>query len=63
MINLGYVKKSTFLISIAIMTILFIASLIFVINYYKDKNTTVNIPTVIEDEFLDNELVNVYISE
>ncbi len=63
MINLGYVKKTTFLITIIILVIIFITSLILVINYYKNKNITVNIPTIIDDGGSANELVNVSIVE
>ena len=63
MINLGYVKKTTFLITIIILVIVFITSLILVINYYKNKNITVNIPTVIDDGSSANELDNVSIVE
>lgn len=63
MINLGYVKKSTFILTITVLTILFVSSIIFVIHYYKNKNITVNIPTVVEDENSNNILANFFILE
>lgn len=49
-----FVKKSTFLLTITILLILSIISNIIIILYYKDKNITVNIPTVLEEDIENN---------
>ena len=51
--NNHYIKKSTFIITIIVLIIFFIVSLIFVINYYKNKNISVSIPSIVEEN-IDN---------
>lgn len=60
----NYIKKSTFIITIFILLLIFIASIIFIISYYKNRNITVNIPTVVENENVtDNIIFNVLLIE
>lgn len=44
------VKKSTFIITICVMLVIFIATIAIIINHYENKNVNVSIPTVVEED-------------
>ena len=44
------VRKSTFIITICIMLVIFIATIAIIINHYENKNVNVSIPTVVEED-------------
>lgn len=47
--NKGYVKKSTFILTIVILVIIFAITITCIILHYKNMDMTVNIPTVVTD--------------
>ena len=47
--NKGYVKKSTFILTIVILVIIFAITITCIILHYKNMDMTVNIPTVATD--------------
>lgn len=54
----GYIKISTFIITIIIFLILYAVSIFLVISHYEDKNVIVNIPTIVDDSNSSDELNN-----
>lgn len=59
----NYIKKSTFFITITLLTIIFIISIIFIAKYYKSHSINVNIPTIVEDNsIVDNSLSDISIN-
>ena len=44
------VRKSTFIITICIMLVIFIATIAIIINHYENKNVDISIPTVVEED-------------
>ena len=44
------VRKSTFIITICIMLVIFIATIVIIINHYGNRNTDISMPTVVEEE-------------
>ena len=44
------VRKSTFIITICIMLVIFIATIAIIVNHYENQNTYISMPTVVEEE-------------
>ena len=44
------VRKSTFIITICIMLVIFIATIVIIVNHYENQNTDISMPTVVEEE-------------
>ena len=44
------VRKSTFIITICIMLVIFIATIVIIANHYGNQNTDISMPTVVEEE-------------
>lgn len=47
--DIGFVKKSTFILTIIILLIVFAVSITSIIIYYENKDMKINIPTVVQD--------------
>lgn len=45
----GYIKISTFIITIIIFLILYVVSIFLVVNFYENRNVTVNVPSIVTD--------------
>ena len=44
------VKKSTFIITICALLVIFIAAIAIIIYHYENRNVNISIPTVVEEE-------------
>ena len=44
------VRKSTFIITICIMLVIFIATIAIIVYHYENRNVNISIPTVVEEE-------------
>ena len=44
------VRKSTFIITICIMLVIFIAAIAIIVNHYENQNTDISMPTVVEED-------------
>lgn len=53
----GYIKISTFIITIIIFLILYVVSIFLVVNFYENRNVIVNVPSIVTD---DNALYDEY---
>lgn len=65
--NKNYVKKSTFILTIVILLIIFAISVTCIVLHYKNMDMTINIPTVVQDandlDSNSNELQGIIIQE
>lgn len=52
--NRDFVKKTTYVITIIILLVIFLISTICIVFYYENRNIKVNIPTVVETNSDDN---------
>ena len=44
------VKKSTFIITICALLVIFIAAIAIIVYHYENRNVNISIPTVVEEE-------------
>lgn len=65
--NKNYVKKSTFILTIVILLIIFAISVTCIVLHYENMDMTINIPTVVQDandlDSNSNELQGIIIQE
>lgn len=57
----GYVKISTYIITIVVLLIIFSVSTFFVISHYKKEQIKVNIPTLVEENTSSDSLSNLLV--
>ncbi len=57
----GYVKKSTFILTIISLIIIFAICIFFIISNYEKNNVQINIPTVVEEDNINSVRNNITI--